>query len=299
MTSNTSKPHILATGMNGLVGTKIAELYKDTYQFDVLDMSDPNDPIDITNYDLVARRFSAASADIVVHLAAFTNVTAAWEQTDQKDGLAYQVNVVGTENIIKACAATNKHLIHISTAYVFDGQKPEPYLETDPISPIEWYGQTKAWAEEKVQNSNIDWTILRIDQPFRLDPFPKKDVAHRIISQLSDGSLPPMFTDHFFGPTLIEDFAKVVDWIIRTKTTGLFHASSGESWTDFEFATALQQALDLTGHIKPGSLQKYLESTHRPYQPNTALNTQKLTSQLDFSLQSIESSLSSILYGTD
>jgi dTDP-4-dehydrorhamnose reductase len=53
------------------------------------------------------------------------------------------------------------------------------YLETDKTNPIEWYGKTKALAEEVIQKSDIAWTILRIDQPFRNDAFTKIDTLHR------------------------------------------------------------------------------------------------------------------------
>lgn len=285
---------IIATGLNGLVGSKFVELFSPAYQFDRLDASDKENPVDITNFEQVMAVFSRSQAQSVVHLAAYTNVSGAWEQRDDKSGPAYMVNVEGTRNIVKACQETGKHLIHISTAYVFNGEKADRYVETDPVSPIEWYGQTKAWAEEVVTNSNLDWTILRIDQPFRSDPFPKLDLAHRIVAGLRDGSLYPQFIDHFFGPTLIDDFAKVIDWSARTKSGGIFHATSGEKWSDFDFASLINQQLQVGGVVNPGLLADYLKTLHRPYQKNTALNNDKLLAQLDFDLLSVAEAVSLI-----
>lgn len=285
------KTPLLGTGLNGLVGSKFVELFKNSYSLVVLDISDPNDPVDITQYDQVAKKFETSSAQFVLHFAAFTDVTAAWEQRGDKQGLAYKVNVDGTANVVKAAQSTCKHVIHVSTAYVFNGEKAGLYHESEPMDPIEWYGQTKAWAEEKVQSANCPWTILRIDQPFRSDAFAKTDVAHRIASKLKDNSLYPMFTDHFFGPTVIEEFSRVIDWVIRTSTTGLFHASSGEQWSDFEFANLIKQKLELPGEVKSGSLSEYLKTLNRPYQKNTALDTSKLTQALDFQLQSIDTAI--------
>lgn len=294
MSDSPVKKTIIATGLNGLVGSKFEQLFNDAYDFDRMDASAKENPIDITNLNQVMEVFERSEAQSVIHLAAYTNVTGAWEQTGDKTGPAYQVNVEGTKNIIKACQETGKHLIHISTAYVFDGKNQEMYVESDVMSPIEWYGQTKAWAEEEVVNSSIDWTIFRIDQPFRSDQFPKIDTAHRIIAGLKAGTLYPQFEDHFFGPTFIDDFAKVLDWCVRKKFTGIFHASSGEKWSDYEFASAINQIHSLNGRVEVGHLAEYLKTLGRPYQQNTALNNQKLKSVLDFELLSVREALAKI-----
>ncbi len=278
---------VIATGLNGLVGSKFEQLFSGKYKFDRMDSSSKDNPVDITNFDQVIKVFQDSSAKSVIHLAAYTNVTGAWEQTNDKTGPAYLVNVEGTKNIVRACEETGKHLIHISTAYVFNGENDGLYLETDPTSPIEWYGQTKALAEEAVMNSKTPWTIFRIDQPFRSDAFHKMDVVHKIINGLNEGTLYPQFADHFFGPTFIDDFAKVLDWSIRTQTTGLFHASSGEKWSDFDFATLIKETHGISGEVKSGMLSDYLKTLARPYQRNTALNCEKLRSALDFSLLSV------------
>lgn len=289
------KEIILGTGLNGLVGSKFVSDFSDSYQFDNLDLRDPQRPVDITDQKQVEKVIAESSANFLIHFAAFTDVTAAWQENGDKKGLCYQVNVEGTRNIALACQKFNKQLIHISTAYVFDGQKETLYTEEDLLSPIEWYGQTKAWAEEIVQaTDNLTWTILRIDQPFRSDPFPKLDVAWKLIKGMRAGKIHPQFSDHFFGPSYIDDFAKVLDAVIRLKLTGLFHATSGEQWTDFAFAQALSQKLKIDYQVEAGSLAKYLKTSQRPYQKNTALSVEKLKSVLDFDLKSINSAISEI-----
>lgn len=280
---------ILTTGLSGLVGSKIAETYSGVYNFTNLDISNIESPTDITDLDQVKQRFSESDALFVVHLAAFTNVNAAWEQNGDKDGLAYKVNVVGTENIVKACKETGKHLIHISTAYVFNGEKDGLYTEEDALSPIEWYGETKARAEEVVQESDIDWTILRIDVPFRSDPFPRPDVIRKSLELAEKGI--PLFDNHYIGPTFIDDFAKVVDWVIRTKETGLFNASSGEKWSDYELTKKVIELHNLDIDLKKGDLAEYLKTLNRPYQKNTAMSNEKLVNKLDFKLNSVEDSI--------
>lgn len=287
-----TKTPILATGISGLVGSKFQQLYQDKYEVQNLDINHPVSPTDITNYEQVISTVSQSPAKSLVHLAAFTNVTAAWEQKDDKNGLAYQVNVIGTQNIIKACQETEKHLIHISTAYVFDGESDTLYSEEDQPHPIEWYGQTKWEAEQAVMASDISWTVLRIDQPFRSDPYERPDVVRKIINGLSNNNLPPQFSNQYFGPTFIDDFAKIIDFFIRKKTQGLFHASSGEKWSPFEFAQAVKKAHHLKGNINPGDLNEYLKTLNRPYQKNTAMSSKKLKQIIDFQMKTIKETLS-------
>ena len=290
-----TKTKVLGTGLNGLVGSKFVKDFQDKYEFDNLDLRDPKRPVDITNLDQLENIISQSDAKYLVHFAAFTDVNAAWEQRNDKTASCYQVNVVGTKNIVQACQKFDKHLIHISTAYVFNGEKETLYTEADPLSPIEWYGQTKAWAEEVVQKSeNLSWTILRIDQPFRSDPFPKLDIAHRLIEGMRAGKIYPQFSDHFFGPTFIDDFAKVLDAIIRLNLNGLFNASSGEKWTDYDFAKTISQKLNIDYQVEEGSLKEYLKTSQRPYQKNTALSTKKLEEALDFKLTNIEEAISQV-----
>jgi dTDP-4-dehydrorhamnose reductase len=288
------KTPLLGTGLNGLVGSRLVQDFSDFYSFENLDVSDPVSPTDITNYDQVLAALSKSPAKAIVHFAAFTDVTKAWEQRDDKNGVAYKVNVTGTENVARAAKETGKHLIHISTAYVFNGENEEMYTEEHAMSPIEWYGQTKAWAEEKVSSVADQWTILRIDQPFRPDTFPRPDSAHRIIAGLQAGKLYPQFTNHFFGPTYIPDFARVIDWSVRTKATGIFHATAGEQWTDYDFACLINDELKLGGTVEKGDLESYLKTLSRPYQRNTALNCTKLRSVIDFEMRSIKEAVRSI-----
>ena len=288
------KQSILVTGANGLVGSKFTQMFEDTYAFHSLDISDETNPVDITNHAQVCSALENSDAKFIVHYAAYTDVTGAWKQNGDKSGVAYKVNVDGTRNVIQACEKTNKHLIHISTAYVFNGEKDTLYTEEDQLSPIEWYGHTKAEAERIITESNIDWTILRIDQPFRSDTQVRPDVVRRIAQGLTDGKLYPQFNNHYFGPTFINDFAKVVDFIIRTKTTGLFNASSGEKWTDFDFASAVNKTLSLNGEVSAGDLDEYLKALDRPYQRNTAMDVSKLKNILDFDLKTVEQALTEV-----
>lgn len=282
-----SKQTILGTGLTGLVGSRVVQLLGDQYNWINLDIAHPTHPVDITKIDSVKKAVTHYQPTALLHCAAFTDVTGAWQQTGDKNGICYQVNVVGTKNVAQVCQELNTHMIHLSTAYVFDGTKPTPYTETDNPNPIEWYGQTKLWAENEIISINPKHTILRIDQPFRPDPFAKLDAVHRIIEGLKKGNLYPQFTDHFFGPTFIDSLATIVDQVIQKQVAGLYHATNNESWTDFDFASQVAELVGMEELVKKGSLADYLKATNRPYQKNTALECNKLIKKLNLQPTSI------------
>ncbi len=272
MTKN-KKVEIIGTGLSGLVGSKFVDLYTDTYEFTNLDRATG---IDITDEKQIKKIIEKSTANTIIHLAAFTDVNAAFAETGDKSGIAYAVNVLGTRNMAQAAKDFGKHLIHISTDFVFDGEKKGLYTEEDSVNPIEWYGQTKAWAEEEVEKSGAEYTILRIAFPYRQDDFPKMDVMHRIKKLLEEDKLQPMFIDHSFTPTQIEKLADTFNFVIKEKITGLYHASTDPVTTDYQFALKVKEQFGLAGEVRPGSLKEYLRTAKRPYQKNTALNVEKL-----------------------
>ena len=96
--------------------------------------------LDITDETSVAKALEAAQADVVLHLAAYTNVA----QAEQDRTRCWQVNVIGTRNIARHTAG---RLVHFSTDYVFDGERGQ-YQETDTPNPSNYYSLTKTVAEE-------------------------------------------------------------------------------------------------------------------------------------------------------
>lgn len=288
--------HLIITGANGLIGSSCCKLLADRYVFDTFDVSDPDNPVDITDADNVLAAVQQSPAQYMIHLAAFTDVTAAWQQSGDTNGAAYKVNVVGTQNLVNACNEFGKHIIHVSTSYVFDGEKSEQYTEDDQPHPIEWYGETKLQAEQYIQEHAQNWTVFRIDQPFKPEPFTKLDLAHKVGNDLKAGTLFPQFEDHYFGPTWIPDFVKTIEWSMRTTKHGLYHASSGESWTNFQFAQKIAEVIGAGTSVQASKLEEYLKTNNRPYQKNTALNCEKLLREIDFQFTPIATALTQVQY---
>lgn len=284
---------LLGTGLDGLVGSRFTELYGEQHAITNLSL---HTGVDITKQQAVEKAITSNPAEVVIHAAAFTDVKAAFEQKDDTKGLAYQVNVEGTKNVAAACNKTGKHLIHISTDYVFDGQNTDPYTEEDRPDPIEWYGETKWMAEQAVAASGADFTIARIAFPYRAKFDTKPDILAKTLSGLKDGSLYPQFADTLITPTFIDDIAHVLELLIKQKPSGVWHVTGSSPVSNYEFARTVAEVFNLDPtQVKSGSLQEYLKANpDRPYHQRLAISNHKLASKLNYDMSTLTEGLSAI-----
>lgn len=280
------KPTILGTGLSGLVGSRFTTLYQSNFNFENLDLTTG---VDITNKDQVEAFVAHSKAETIIHLAAFTNVSLAYEQKGDTKGLCYQLNVEGTKHIVQAASLHKKYLIHISTDFVFDGTKNGEYTEKDVPSPIEWYGETKLMAETLVRELN-NAVILRITYPYQAMPS-RPDFMALLMNKMRDNTLPPPFIDHVITPTFVDDIAKVFAFCIDKRPTGLYHATGSSYLSDFEIAQKVNEEFLLEAEITPGYLAKYLQSTHRPYQMQLKTSNAKLQKEFGLTMSTFDDGL--------
>lgn len=275
------KISLIGTGLSGMVGERFRQLFDQRINFTNLDITTG---VDITNEQTVKTAIRDSQGDVVLHLAAFTNVSAAHEQKGDKNGLCYQINVTGTRHIARYCQQFNKYLIHVSTDFVFDGNSPTPYTETDTPNPIEWYGQTKLWSEAEVSQAGGDHVILRITYPYQAKPV-RPDFLTTIIDKLTSDSLPPAFTNHIITPTFADDICQVFWYCVNHRPTGLYHAVGSSFHSDYEIATMVKETFNLPGTVTKGDVDEYIKQVARPYQKNMRTSNQKLTTDFGISMK--------------
>ncbi len=288
------KPKILGTGLSGLVGSRLTRLLADDFEFVNLDLKSG---VDITDKDQVFEVFKTHSDIIgVVHLAAMTDVSRAYQESGDKSGLVYKVNVVGTENMAEAASHFNKYLIHISTDFVFDGAKKTPYTEDDQPKPIEWYGQTKLWAEEAVQDKHNNYMIARIAFPINADePAGRQDFLHKVLDWLRNREDRSLFKDTIVTPTFIDDMAQIINKAISNQVTGLYHVTGSTYISPYNFARRVAKIFDFDGdRIRPGSFKAYLKVDPRPRQQYLAISNRKLERDFDFQMSTLDLALKMI-----
>jgi len=145
---------ILITGARGQLGRELTEQGQGR---GCRVQAPSEDDLDITDLEKVDRVIDLHQPDLVVNTAAYTQV----DKAESEEALTFEVNKTGCANLARICAKNQIPLVHISTDYVFNGQKGTPYLETDPISPLGVYGRSKAEGEIEIRKHLKEHIILR------------------------------------------------------------------------------------------------------------------------------------------
>ncbi len=253
---------IAVIGGNGLVGSRVVELLEDKYTFVQLSRTTG---VDILQPETL-KVLDDASIDLVLHMAAYTNVDGAEEDKDLgEQSQAWKVNVTGTKNIVEACLKANKKIIYISTDFIFDGEKGR-YTEEDTPNPVNWYGKTKYEGENIVKESGLKYVIARIAYPYRT-AFEKKDFMRAIKSRLESGQTVKAVTDHIFTPTFIDDVAYAIEALIIGEKEGIFHIVGSQSLSPYEAALRIADSFGLDKKlIFPTTRKEYFASgAKRPF----------------------------------
>ncbi len=289
------KQTILATGATGLVGSRFVEMFVGKY--DVINM-DLTTGVDITQVETFTPFIAKhPDAKVLIHLAAFTDTNQAFAQSGDKMGICYKVNVEGTNNIADICKKRGIHLIHVSTDFVFDGLNPPAggYLEDQSLSPIEWYGQTKAMAEGIVAESGASYTIVRLSYPYRASYDLKPDIIKKIRAGLESGKLYPQFTDTLITPTFIDDIASAFDKIIELKPQGIFHTVGSDSLSPYNLARKVATAYGFDPSVvKEGNMTEYSETTARHFARTVVMSNVKASQTIGLHFATIDKGLAEL-----
>ena len=285
------KKSIIGTGLSGMIGRRFGQLFGEKYTLQNMDLTTG---VDITSRDKVMAFVGESKAKTVLHLAAFTDATAANEQDGDEEGLCYRINVQGTRNILSAAVKYDKHLIHVSTDFVFSGNKETAYVETDEPDPIEWYGKTKYIAEQLVGEMMPSAVIVRLSYPYQARPV-RPDFVSLFRQRLAENVLPPAFADHIITPTFADDLCQVFDLMIGERPKGIYHVV-GSSWhSDYELALKVGDKFGLDGEVRKGNLEEFLKTATRPYQKMLKNSNEKLKTDLGYTMKTFDEGLSEIV----
>ena len=264
---------ILATGLSGLVGSRIQELSKDKYQFENLSL---DTGVDITDSEKIFSLITSSHASLVLHLAAKTDVDSCQKDMSQgTNGQAWKINVEGTKNVINACSRSGKKLIYVSTDFVFDGKKEKPYSEEDSPNPVNWYGQTKYEGEKLVTSSSLSWVILRLAYPYRAN-FQKRDFVRALIDRLKDGEKVSLITDHIMTPTFIDDLSYALEKIVNKESLEIFHAIGSQFVSPFEAGVIIANIFGFDKNLLQKTTREEFFKNRAPRPFNLALENDKI-----------------------
>lgn len=248
---------ILVTGAKGMLGQDLCPVLEDADFVDEIVETDI-DNLDITNELLVQKVIKAEKPDIVIHCAAYTNVDRAEDERE----LAYKINVLGTENVSKACKSVNATMVFISTDYVFDGTKGQKYISSDTPNPLNFYGKTKLDAENIVKKSCQKYYIVRTSWLYGL--YGKNFVETMLNLAQEDKEL--KVVDNQIGcPTWTVELSEALCDLIEEKPEyGIYHiCGSGEtSW--YNFAKEIFKIANIKVKLLPCSDEDYKTKAKRP-----------------------------------
>ena len=248
---------ILVTGASGQLGLSIQNIHKKYTDLDFVFMNSKE--LDITNLKMVQEIFGSNHFDFCINCAAYTNV----EQAEKQPEKAFAINGEGVKNIALACISNNVVLIHISTDYVFDGEKKAPYTPQDKPNPINEYGKSKLLGEQYIQQILKKYYVVR--SSWLYSEFGKN--FYKTILKKAQTEPVINVTDREIGcPTNANNLAKYIleVMVLGNKDYGIYHFTDGEAMTWFDFAMVILSDNNLEGKVQIVRGKKYRTFAKRP-----------------------------------
>jgi dTDP-4-dehydrorhamnose reductase len=208
---------VLVTGAGGQIGREVVTAFAD---HDVIAAT--HAALDVGERDAVLGAIASAVPDAVVHAAAWTAVDACEADADR----AFRVNVLGTRNVSEAARRVGAHLCYLSTDYVFDGTKPEPYVEWDEPNPLSVYGRSKLAGEREL---DADATVVRTSW---VSGFHGHNMVKTILRLAGERDSLAFVDDQRGNPSFADDLATMIRRLVAERRPGLYHVTNqgSASW---------------------------------------------------------------------
>lgn len=253
---------ILVTGADGQLGQEMQIASRGSRnRFIFTDIAGEHERLDITDPQAIADIVRENNVNVIVNCAAYTNVDKA--ETDPET--ANLLNNIAAGNLADAMKAVNGTLIHISTDYVFQGDRNIPCREDWPTEPLGVYGKTKLAGEKSIEATGCASIIIRT--AWLYSPFGKNFVKTMRDLTSSRESLKVVF-DQVGTPTYAGDLAEAICRIIETgqlDKTGIYHFSNEGVCSWFDFAKAICEMSGNTCDIRPCHSDEFPSPVARPH----------------------------------
>ena len=220
---------IIVTGSCGQLGRAIAKKLNGAYELVQTDVVGTGDvrALDITNVDAVTAFAREVHPFAIINCAAYTAVDAQEKDVDN----SFRINAIGPRNLAVAAEETDAHLIHISTDYVFSGDKETPYTEFDATGPVSVYGKSKLAGENFVRDYCRRFFILRTAWLYGEG----KNFVKTMLRLAEDRDQLSVVDDQIGNPTSADALAEAIAYLLPTQSYGLYHATCEGvcSWAAF------------------------------------------------------------------
>jgi dTDP-4-dehydrorhamnose reductase len=264
----------LITGARGQLAQAFQALFAEQQiAFVALDKS----ALDITSRDHIHQAFDRYQPQAVINCAAYNLVDDA-----QKDSRpAFKINAEAVGYLAQACLDVEAALVHFSTDYVFDGQKPEPYTEDDAPRPINHYGQSKFEGETILRSVFDDFLLCRVSWVFGQG---QKNFLHKLTTWAKNASTLKIACDEVSVPTFTQDIALVTLKALQKKLKGLYHVTNSGYCTRAQWAKYFFTQQHLSRVIQEVSKSEFDLAAKRP--DYSVLSNEKIQRQTGLEIPS-------------
>ena len=251
---------VLVVGAKGMLGTDVTEAVGSSQctgrsDFDVTAVD--IEQIDITDAASVQSCMESCRPDIVVNCAAYTDV----DGCETNSQTAFAVNAAGPMNLAVACKAAGCKLVHISTDFVFDGERRGAYLPTDEPNPLSVYGESKLAGEQNVQRNLDDHLIVRTSWLYGSHG---KNFVTTIAKAARQREYLEVVDDQVGSPTYTVDLAAAILALIGAAARGMYHFHNRGHCSWYEFARQIVRLCRIDVEVRPISTAKLGRPARRP-----------------------------------
>jgi dTDP-4-dehydrorhamnose reductase len=240
---------VLVLGAGGMLGHDAVRLAGDAAL--ALDRA----ACDVTHRDAVRAAVARARPAAVLNCAAWTDVDGAETEPEQ----ALRVNGEGAANVAEAAAEAGAIVLYVSSDYVFDGAKREPYLESDPTRPLSSYGRSKLAGEQATAAANPRHFVVRSSWLFGAHG--KNFVAKMLASDRDELRV---VDDQVGCPTYTGHLAEGIFRLVSGGDFGIHHIAGGGQCSWFELARATFERAGLDKHVEPCTSDEFPRPAPRP-----------------------------------
>ncbi|MDR3021795.1 MAG: dTDP-4-dehydrorhamnose reductase [Clostridiales bacterium] len=245
---------IALIGAKGMLGSALVPLLSKSNDVISVDRK----ILDITKMDRVLSFFKNNIVDIVINCAAYTDV----DKCELDSDSAFLVNAIGARNLAVACHQINAAILHVSTDYVFDGEKGTPYFESDACNPINVYGKTKLAGEHFVKSMNNKHYIVRTQWLFGENG---KNFVDSIKRLAKEREAITVVNDQYGSPTYTLDLAHALCELIKSSEYGTYHITNSDTVSWYQFACEIISQLKIKNvTVSPCNSCQYKTIAKRP-----------------------------------
>jgi dTDP-4-dehydrorhamnose reductase len=283
---------VAVIGANGQLGMDVSEGFVRNGD-DVRPLTHAE--VDIASADSVCRTMAEINPEVIVNTAAMHNV----ESCEQEPLKAYAVNALGARNLARTARELGAVLIHVSTDYVFDGAKKEPYLEDDAAAPLNVYGNSKLAGEAFIRAETDKHFILRTSALYGSSPCRAKggrNFVELMLKLAKERDELRVVDDEVVSPTSTVELSRQIVLLSRTDKFGLYHATSEGSCTWYGFARKIFEIANTKVNLVIARPNEFPSKVRRP--KYSVLENHGLTAMGINSFRSWEQGLYSYLVST-